>query len=52
VLNQIWLAVVLAFEAGLLFVASSFYNRQRRYSHLGSIPPAFAEQFGRQQQAA
>ena len=31
----------------------SFYNRQRRHSRLGNIPPAlFAEKFSKQQQAA
>ena len=31
----------------------SFYNRQRRHSRLGYVPPAlFAEKFSRQQQAA
>jgi putative transposase len=31
----------------------SFYNRQRRHSRLGNIPPAlFAEKFSEQRQAA
>ena len=40
-------------QAGIQEYIESFYNRQRRHSRIGYIPPAvFAEQFSRQQQAA
>lgn len=40
-------------KAAIQEYIESFYNRQRRHSRLGNIPPAtFAEEFSRQQRAA
>lgn len=40
-------------QAAIQEYIESFYNRQRRHSRLGYVPPAlFAEQFSKQQQAA
>ena len=40
-------------KAAIQEYIESFYNRQRRHSRLGYVPPAlFAEEFSKQQQAA
>src|SRR5471030_3224916 len=40
-------------KAAIQEYIESFYNRQRRHSRLGNVPPAlFAEAFSKQQQAA
>jgi putative transposase len=40
-------------QASIQEYIESFYNRQRRHSRLGNVPPAlFAEKFSKQPQAA